>query len=264
MTRAILFLAAAGLLAGVPAAGHAQVARLDAVRDGTVRFTFTLRPGVCGQGRNIWRTGRVGRDGVRLDQRESRDVEYDVECDTGPGRVVIDKSGGRIADVRFYVGGRWRAGSATDLGALGAREASALLLGVARSADGGPAERAIFPLTLVDSVEVWRELLALARDGSRPSRTRTQAVFWLGQAAEGPATQGLRELVGEDAMDREVREQAVFALSQRPRDEGIPALVNIVRTNRDPSVRKKALFWLGQSGDPRALDLIEELLTKSR
>jgi len=35
-----------------------------------------------------------------------------------------------------------------------------------------------------------------------------------------------------------------------------------VRSNRDPEMRRKALFWLGQSGDPRALALFEELLTK--
>ena len=58
------------------------------------------------------------------------------------------------------------------------------------------------------------------------------------------------------------REQAVFALSQRPRDEGVPALISVARTNKDPEIRKKALFWLGQSHDPRALDLFEELLTK--
>jgi len=63
-------------------------------------------------------------------------------------------------------------------------------------------------------------------------------------------------------MDREVRESAIFALSQRPRDEGVPALIRIVRTSRDPKLRKNALFWLGQSNDPRALDLIEELLAK--
>ena len=47
-----------------------------------------------------------------------------------------------------------------------------------------------------------------------------------------------------------------------PKDEGIPALMNVVRTSRDPELRKKALFWLGQSNDPRALELIEELLAK--
>jgi HEAT repeat protein len=54
----------------------------------------------------------------------------------------------------------------------------------------------------------------------------------------------------------------VFALSQRPREEGIPALIAVAKTNRDPEIRRKALFWLGQSEDPRALDLFEQLLTK--
>jgi hypothetical protein len=42
----------------------------------------------------------------------------------------------------------------------------------------------------------------------------------------------------------------------------VPSLINIVRTSRDPELRKKALFWLANSKDPRALDLIEELLNK--
>jgi len=59
-----------------------------------------------------------------------------------------------------------------------------------------------------------------------------------------------------------VRESAAFALSQRPHDEGVPALIRIARENPDPELRKKAIFWLGQSDDPRALALFEELLTK--
>lgn len=42
----------------------------------------------------------------------------------------------------------------------------------------------------------------------------------------------------------------------------MPALINVVRTSKDPQLRKNALFWLANSKDPRALDLIEELLTK--
>src|SRR5690606_38584111 len=159
--------------------------------------------------------------------------------------------------------GRWRSSNtATDLGAVSAREAATILLGVARTTDGKAGRNAVFPLTLIDSVEVWKDLMQLARDESRPRETRKQAVFWLGQLAEAPATAGLDELVGEAALDRDVREQAIFALSQRPRDEGVPALVNVVKTSRDPELRRKALFWLGQSGDPRALELIEELLAK--
>lgn len=242
--------------------GQDAIQRLAQARDGRVRFTFTLRPEVCGSGQNIWRT-RDGSSRTSWGNRDSRDVEYDVDCDSGPGRIVIDKDGGAVEDLRFHVGGRWRAGTqVTDLGQLGTRDAAALLLSIARSNDGKAGRNAVFPLTLIDSVQVWRDLMQLARDDSRPRETRKQAVFWLGQLAEGPATAGLDELVGEAALDRDVREQAIFALSQRPRDEGIPALVKVVRTSRDPQLRKKALFWLGQSGDPRALQLIEELLAK--
>jgi HEAT repeat protein len=68
--------------------------------------------------------------------------------------------------------------------------------------------------------------------------------------------------VDDGDVDREVKEQAVFALSQQPHAEGVPALIRIARTHRDREVRRKALFWLGQSDDPRALALFEELLTK--
>ena len=87
-------------------------------------------------------------------------------------------------------------------------------------------------------------------------------MFWLGQAAGDAATKGLTDLVDDGNQDREVRESAVFALSQRPRDEGVPALIRIARENKDPDLRRKAIFWLGQSDDPRALSLFEELLTK--
>ena len=250
------------ILLASPLGAQGAVARADQARDGQVRFTFSLRPGVCGYGQNIWRNGNRGSR-TTWGEKSSRDVEYDVDCETGPGRVVLDKDRGEVTDVRFYVGGKWRANSsATDLGAVSAKEAASILLDVTRTNDGKASRNAIFPLTLLDSVEVWRDLMRLARDESRPRETRRQAVFWLGQLAEEPATAGLDELVGEAALDREVREQAIFALSQRPKDEGIPALIKVVRTSKDRELRKKALFWLGQSGDPRALQLIEDLLAK--
>lgn len=250
------------LALSMTAEGQDAAQRLERVRDGNVRFTFTLKPGVCGQGHNVWTTGRSGRN-VWLDKRGAADVEYDVECDAGPGRVIVEKASGSVQDVRFYVGGRWKASSqVTDLGSLGSREAASILLDLVRTAEGKPADQAIFPLTLVDSAQPWSDLLRVARDNARPSRVRKQAVFWLGQGAGDKATEGLAELVGEDALDRDVREQAIFALSQQPKDQGIPALIRVVRTHRDPELRRKALFWLGQSGDPRAVDLIEELLVK--
>jgi HEAT repeat protein len=60
-----------------------------------------------------------------------------------------------------------------------------------------------------------------------------------------------------------VRESAVFALSQQ-HEAGVPELIHIARTNRDPEIRRKAIFWLGQSNDPRALALFEDLLAKGK
>ena len=123
-------------------------------------------------------------------------------------------------------------------------------------------EKAILPATLADSANIWPDLIRIARNPDVPRSTRTQSVFWLGQAAGDVATANLKDIVVDNSVDREVRESAVFALSQRPREEGVPALIAVARSNKDPEIRKKALFWLGQSNDPRALDLFEELLTK--
>ncbi len=62
--------------------------------------------------------------------------------------------------------------------------------------------------------------------------------------------------------DTEVRKRAVFALSQMPKDEGVPKLIEVARTHRNAEVRKQAMFWLGQSGDPRALKFFEDILRK--
>lgn len=255
--------AAALVLAAATAPAQSVADRVAQVRDGDVRLSFPLRPDVCGYGTNIRYLGRNNRIRVDDDGRRYRDVEYDIDCETGPGRLVVVRREGETTDLRFYVGGRWRASStATDLGMVGAREAADFLLGLARTHNGRPGREAIFPSTLVDSVVVWSELLRLARDTDRPRSTREQAVFWLGQAAGDAATEGLDNLAQDDTVDREVRKSAIFALSQRRSDEAITSLIRVVRTNPDPELRKAAMFWLVQSKDPRALELIEELLVR--
>ena len=62
--------------------------------------------------------------------------------------------------------------------------------------------------------------------------------------------------------DTEVQKQAVFAISQRPKDESVPLLIKIAKTHASPAVRKQAIFWLGQTGDERAVDFFKEILLK--
>jgi HEAT repeat protein len=245
--------------------------RVAAAPDGTVRFSFAARPGVYGNGRNIinWdcRNGHCHSQQINENGNYSSwdGDDWSSVCDSGPVRVGLLKSGGAVIELRTYVGGEWRTPASTgvtDLGTVSAREAAAYLLKVAERDSGRVSERAILPATLADSATIWPDLLRIARETRISKRVRRSAVFWLGQAAGDAATRGLTDLIDERGGDRDVKESAVFALSQRPRDEGVPALIRVVRGNPDPELRRKAIFWLGQSDDPRALALFEELLTR--
>lgn len=220
---------------------------------GTVRLSFAAREGVCGSGSHS----------ITISDRESND-DWESDCERGPVRVTMRMRSGRVQEADTYVGGRWRTGSGrvTDLGLVPAREAADLLLALAPGARGDDGGNLVMAATLADSAVVWPTLLKIARDTRIAEETRRQAVFWLGQAAGEAAARGLDSLVGDGRSDGdlEVRKHAVFALSQRPADEGVPVLIRIARTNRHPELRRMALFWLGQSEDPRALSLFEELL----
>jgi hypothetical protein len=254
------------LLAQTPArAQESQIEQQVAqAPDGAVRMTFAARDGICGDGDCV---STRGDHSSHWNHARSADIEWDNDCEPGPIRVVMEVANHIPVRIHAYVGGRWRTprdgAQVTDLGVVSAPAAAAFLLSLARRLPASPGNDAIFPAALADSATIWPALAGLARDASRPSRTRETAVFWLGQAA-ADVSAGLDSIAEDSGVDRGVREQAVFALSQRPRDEGVPALIRIATSNRDPDLRRKALFWLGQSGDPRAVDLFERLLTAPR
>jgi hypothetical protein len=250
MKRALLVVAAlAWAHPGGPALAQSLGDRVAAVRTGRVRFSFEARPGVCGNGRNISTSRRTS--------------DWEPWCEPGPVRVAVELREGRAVDLDSYVGGRWRArqDAATDLGEVAPADAVAYLVSVAKGSEGRTAEHAILPIALAD-LETWPQLLSLAKDGARPRAVRRSAVFWLGQAAGDKAVEGLTGIVDQPDEDLEVKDSAIFALSQLRQGGGVEPLIQIARSNRDPRLRKKAIFWLGQSDDPRAIALFEELLTK--
>ena len=238
------------LLVATRGVAQSVASRINAISSGTVRLAFPARPGVCGDGDHNISFHRAG----------DRD-EWEGNCQSGPVRVALDRSGGRTVALRAYVGGNWRGTNAVDLGLVPAAEASAWLLGLAERNEPA-SEEAIFPATIGEGVTAWPALLRVARNQEVQKKVRRSAIFWLGQAAGEAATAGLDSITQDQRQDQEVREAAIFALSQRPKDEGVPALIRVAKSNRDPELRKKALFLLGQREDPAALALFEELLTK--
>ncbi len=69
----------------------------------------------------------------------------------------------------------------------------------------------------------------------------------------------LEEFARKDG-DAEIQEQAVFALSQLPDNQGVDALIKLAKTHPDPRIRKKAVFWLGECDDPRALETLVTII----
>src|SRR5438094_6027848 len=108
------------LLAFAPVTLGAQslARRVEAVRDGTVRFTYASRPGLCGDGRETIRSGPSIIVLPNMFGYGHSDMDV---CFTGPVRVAIGRSSGESVSYRVHVGGRWSAGDdATDIGVVSA------------------------------------------------------------------------------------------------------------------------------------------------
>ncbi len=250
----VLVLALAGR-----ASVHAQSLseRVAAVREGAVMFHFAPRAGVCGDGAHFIRFGHSYMGEYRKDYVSS-------ECYAGPVVVRISKMNGEIDRVEAWVG-PVRNQEGRDLGVISASSAAKYLMDVARTVPGRAATKAILPAVLADSAVIWPALLEIARDTrTRDRSTRQDAAFWLSRFAAGAIAGKPNQILDDEDRtgEEDLKTHAVFVVSQLPHSEGVPMLLDAARTTRNLSVRTAALFWLGQTGDARALDLFETLLRK--
>jgi len=241
-----------------PLQAQSLASRVAAVEDGAVTFHYAARPGVCGDGESFIRTGRSSYHGSWSSRRAME------PCTFGPVQVRLTLGDGAVHRIETWVG-PLRSRDARDLGEVSAPEAARYLMTIAARGTAGASKRAIFPAVLADSVTIWPELFAIARDTEARSRaTRRDALFWLSRFASGAVAGRPNDpFAGEDeepGEDDELKTHAVFVMSQLPREESIPQLLEIARSNPNRRVRSQALFWLGQSGDPRAIELFESVL----
>ncbi len=257
-------IAAAAALAAALGSGRAGAQalaqRVTRAGDGTVQLRFASRPGVCGDGRDMISTGEhtYMRGGWSTDDHTT----WRHSCAAGPVRVVLWTSHGDVDRLRVSIGGNDSDGTVHDLGTVSAHDAAEYLLDLARDAGNSVGDDAVLAAILADSTTPWPSLLTLART-ARARDTRQNAVFWLGRAAAA-SVNGTPLFGDSDAPaetdDESVRGEAIFALSQQPHNESVPVLIQVARTNADPVLRSKALFWLSQSDDDRAIDLFGQIL----
>jgi hypothetical protein len=232
--------------------GQSLASRINAVRDGTVLMSFSSRPGVCGDGHGSTWTRDVTMG------RSTGDGRW--VCMAGPVRVSIGRADGQVVSVREWVGGEWNAsGSETNLGRVPAADAAHYLVQLARAAGGRSSDDAIAAAAFADSVDISPDLDALVRDTNAPVQSRKQAMFWLGQS-DAPVR--MLTSLYDGLHPLELREQYVFVLSQRREDAALTKLIDVARSDPDHEIRKRAMFWLGQSRDPKAIDFLRQILTR--
>ncbi len=143
-------------------------------------------------------------------------------------------------------------------GAEGAEVTSSLMFG-----DANPEVRkhAAFALAQSKSPRVAADLIRLGNT-DKVGDVRAKAWFWLAQKGAAEAEQAIGEALRKDA-DEDVREQAIFALSQLPDERATRALIAAAE---DQSLtreqRKRAVFWLSQSRSDSAVAYLDRVLTK--
>ena len=232
--------------------------RVASVGNDVVTFHFTARPGVCGDGEHFIRTGRRSYHGSFSNRYPT------APCIEGPVQVRLTVSDGAVTRVQQWVG-PLRDRVARDLGVVPAPEAARYLMSIAERGNHSASAKAIFPAVLADSAIVWPTLLTIARDmDTRSKATRQDAMFWLSRFASAAVAGRQNDPFDDDDddgdADEDLKSHAVFVLSQLPNGAGVQNLLEVARSSPSRRVRSKALFWLGQSGDPRAIALFESVL----
>ena len=106
--------------------------------------------------------------------------------------------------------------------------------------------------------EAW--LMSLAVNEREDIELRKKALFWAGQSG-----------VGIDAIiplysrisNQEMKEQVIFVLSQRnSQPAAVDKLMDIAKNDKNSELRKKAIFWLGQSRDPRVQQFMLDMINR--
>lgn len=234
--------------------------RIAAVRTGTIRMTFAARDGVCGDGMNWFRMRGTGYSGSFTNGNMSGTRDVNVTCARGPVRLVIVRDGGETTHLRYYVGGTWKADTGyIDFGNVSAPDIGEWLLNLAETGGVKPARSAITVATITDSVNATSSLLRIVKNDDRPADVRSSALNWLGEVAGDKVASTLDSIAYEPG-DREVRRQAIYAVSRRPADEAVPALLKMAETLPDRELRRTAVQWLVRSKDPRAVQWLQQQL----
>jgi HEAT repeat protein len=120
-------------------------------------------------------------------------------------------------------------------------------------------DKVIFSLSQRKGMGNEKWMMDIVTNPRESIEMRKKALFWAGQGGAD-----IQELLPfyERLNDREMKEQMIFVLSQRRSGPAMDKLFDIAKNDRDPELRKKAIFWLGQSRDPRVQQFLLDIINQ--
>ncbi len=169
----------------------------------------------------------------------------------GAVRAIVDSSGTdesiRAMAIEGVAGERLTAEDATWLRSVYAHTASTRtkseILEVLSQAGG-------------DANAAW--LAGIARDDAQPMQLRSEALELAGRNLDVAALGRLYD----SAAERPIRSEIIALLGQRKEPAALDKIVDIAKNGTDPSMRSQAISVLANSKDPRASQLLLQLVDK--
>ncbi len=120
-------------------------------------------------------------------------------------------------------------------------------------------DKVIFSVSQQRGVDSENWLLDLVANEREPVEMRKKALFWAGQG--GASMKRLSSLYSKTT-DREMKDQMIFVFSQHRDAAAFEKLMDIAKNDPDRQARRKAMFWLGQSKDPRVASMLSDMINK--
>jgi len=118
-------------------------------------------------------------------------------------------------------------------------------------------QRVVSAVAKLGGEENERWLVDLARDADEPKAVRAAALASLARTSV-PVTLLVR--IYDATPERELREQLLGVFGKRSEAEATDKLIDIVRNEPDPRLRRQAIAVLARKNDPRTARLLQEII----
>ena len=248
MRRALL-LAAAAPMAAAPGSAQSLADRVtvDSRRHGSYEFRGTPRR----VRRRQWK-----RLDPRVAQRRHRHSASMDQSASRSAATIATRSAFGLGSAASWGA---PASSEIDLGEVSSEDAARYLVALVHSIAGRNADEAMSGAVFADAVDI-----SPAPPRDRRRRRRAARVAEAGALLVRPGRfaderpRALYDTLDAGIAARTLHFRCVATARRRVAQQVVRALRS---ADRDPQIRKQAMFWLGQSKDPRATKFFHDLLT---